>query len=390
VDDPSFQLRYHVRHLSLPHPGDARLLKRLAGHVMSLPLDRRRPLWELWVVEGLEGGGFAILTKAHHCMIDGVGSADLLTASMQLDPDATSFEEPPRWIPRPAPGPLGLLGRELARRVGQGAAAFGATAEAVRHPLRAAASLGEFAQGVGEALGASLHRTSPTPLNVEIGPHRRFDWLRYELADVKDVKNRLGGTVNDVVLANVSGALRRFLSARGEDVDALDFRAMVPVNIRARDEAGRMGNRVVTTAVQLPLDARDPRARLARVVERTRKVKSSKLAAGVEAIEEISDWGLSGVFLQMARWSALTRPFNLVVTNVPGPQVQAYLLGSPLHEAYPLVPLFRNQALGIALFSYHGALFWGLNADWDALPDLHDFATVLAEDFEALRKTVAA
>jgi WS/DGAT/MGAT family acyltransferase len=305
---------------------------------------------------------------------------------MQLDPAATTFEEPPRWIPRPAPGPLGLLGGELGRRVGEGAAALGATAEAVRHPLRTAASLGSLVQGVGEALGASLHRTSPTPLNVEIGPHRRFDWLRYELADVKAVKNRLGGTVNDVVLANVSGALRRFLAGRGEDVDALDFRAMVPVNIRSRDEAGRMGNRVVTMAVPLPLDAREPRARLAGVVDRTREVKSSKLAEGMEAIEEISDWGLSGIFLQMARWSALTRPFNLVVTNVPGPQVQAWLLGSPLREAYPLVPLFRNQALGIALFSYHGGLFWGLNADWDSLPDLHDFADALAADFEGLRK----
>jgi hypothetical protein len=151
-----------------------------------------------------------------------------------------------------------------------------------------------------------------------------------------------------------------------------------------------MGNRVTTMAVQLPLDEREPRTRFARVAERMRKLKSSKLAAGMEMIEEISDWGLSALFLQLARFTALTRPFNVVVTNVPGPQVQAYMLGSPLEQVYPLVPLFRNQALGIALFSYNGSLFWGLNADWDAVPDLHDLVEHLAVDFEELRKAAQA
>jgi WS/DGAT/MGAT family acyltransferase len=267
---------------------------------------------------------------------------------------------------------------------------LGAARDAVRDPRRAARSLVGTLEGMSEALGASLHRTSPTPLNVPIGPHRRFDWLRQDLAQVKAVKKALGGTVNDVVLANVAGALRHFLAKRGEDVDALDFRAMVPVNVRSADEAGKMGNRVVTTAVQLPLDEHEPRARLERVSERMQELKASKQAAGIETIEEISEWGLGPLFVQLARLSALTRPFNLVVTNVPGPQVRAYLLGSPLEQVYPLVPLFRNQALGIALFSYDGGLFWGLNADWDALPDLHELAAFLAADFEALRKAAQA
>jgi WS/DGAT/MGAT family acyltransferase len=385
VDDERFNLHYHVRHVSLPQPGDPRLLKRLAGHIMSLPLDHRRPLWELWVVEGLEEGGFAVITKAHHCMIDGVGSADLMTASMQLEPEATP-QEPKGWLPRPAPGPLGLLLGELGRRAEEGSAALKTARNAMLHPGRALSSLSVALEGIGEALGASMHRASPTPLNVDIGPHRRFDWLHYDLADVKAVKNQLGGTVNDVVLANVSGAIRRFLKQRGEDVDSLDFRAMVPVNVRKEDEKGRMGNRVATLAVQLPVDETEPRGRLERIIERTRELKASKQAAGMVAIEEISDWGLSGLFLQLARFSALARPFNLIVTNVPGPQVQAYMLGSPLEEAYPLVPLYKNQALGIALFSYNGSLFWGLNADWDALPDLHDLVEHLAVDFEALRK----
>jgi WS/DGAT/MGAT family acyltransferase len=388
VDDPRFNLHYHIRHLSLPRPGDERLLKRLAGHVMSLPLDHRRPLWELWVVEGLQQEGFAILTKAHHCMIDGVGSADLLTASMQLAPDAT-VREPKPWLPRAAPGPLELALGELSRRVGQGASALAALRAAALHPLQTAAGLRDVAGGLGEAFGASLHRTSPTPLNGPIGPHRRFDWLRYELADVKEVKNRLGGTVNDVVLANVAGALRHFLHRRGEDVAQLDFRAMVPVNVRRQEEVGRFGNRVSTLAAPLPLGEPDPRRRLARIVETTSALKSSHQAEGMETIEEISEWGLTRLFTQLSRFAALSRPFNVVVTNVPGPQLQAYLLGCPLRAAYPMVPLYKNQALGIALFSYDGGLFWGLNADWDALPDLHDLAEALRKDFEALRKSAA-
>jgi WS/DGAT/MGAT family acyltransferase len=389
VDDPHFNLHYHVRHLGLPHPGDERLLKRLAGHVMSLRLDRSKPLWELWVVEGLAGGRFAILTKTHHCMIDGVGSADLMSASMQLSPDST-VKPPRRWLPRPAPGPLDLALGELGHRLGQTLGALRAARDAARQPRRSLESLRNALGGVGEALGSSMHRTSPTPLNVAIGPHRRFDWLRYDLADVKEVKNRLGGTVNDVVLANVAGALRHFLLRRGEDVHALDFRAMIPVNIRTAEESGAFGNRITTVAAALPLDEPDPVRRLARIAETTGEVKRSRQAQGIETIEEVSEWGLTRLFTQLSRFAALTRPFNVVVTNVPGPQIEAYLLGSPLREVYPLVPLFKNQALGIALFSYHGGLFWGLNADWDAVPDLHDLVGALRADFEALRKAAQA
>jgi diacylglycerol O-acyltransferase / wax synthase len=388
VDDARFNLHYHLRHLALPRPGSMRQLKRLAGHVVSLPLDRNKPLWELWLVEGLEGGGFAVITKAHHCMIDGVGSADLMTSSMQLTPDAT-VHEPRRWVPRPAPGAGGLLLGEARRRVGAGFGAVRAARDAALHPLQTAAGLGGALGGLGEAFGAGLHRASATPLNVEIGPHRRFDWLRYELGDVKELKNRLGGTVNDVVLANVAGGLRRFLSARGEDVSGLDFRAMVPVNLRTRDEHGAFGNRVASLAAPLPLDEPDPRERLARVVETTRELKGSRQVQGFETLEEVGEWGLGQLLTRFARLAALGRPFNVVVTNVPGPQVQAYLLGSPLREVYPLVPLYRNQALGIALFSYCGGLFWGLNADWDALPDLHDLVDALRADFEELRKLAA-
>ncbi|MEN8184134.1 MAG: wax ester/triacylglycerol synthase family O-acyltransferase [Myxococcota bacterium] len=389
VDDAYFNLHYHVRHLSLPHPGDERLLKRLAGHVMSLPLDRSKPLWELWVVEGLAHGRFAVITKTHHCMVDGVGTSDLMTASMQTRPDA-SVSEPKPWKPRRAPGALGMAAGELRRRADLGLSALGAAADAVAHPLRAVSAVHEGLAGLGETLAVALHRVSPTPFNIEIGPHRRFDWLRYDLDDVKEVKNRLGATVNDLVLANVAGALRSFLIQRGEDVSDLDFRAMVPVNIRTEDESGRLGNRVATVAAPLPLGEPDPGQRLARVVEAMGEVKASRQVGGMEMMEEISEWGLTRLFTQFARLTAISRPFNVVVTNVPGPQIEAYLLGCPLREAYPLVPLYKNQALGIALFSYHGGLFWGLNADWDALPDLHVLVEALALDFEELKKAAQA
>jgi WS/DGAT/MGAT family acyltransferase len=374
--------------VSLPAPGDERLLKRLAGHVVSLPLDHHKPLWELWVVEGVAGDRFAIITKVHHCMLDGVGTADLMISSMSATADATPPAER-RWLPRPAPGAVGLLAGELQRSLGTAFDAVRAARDVAAHPLQTVQSLRDGLSGVTQALAASFHQSSPTPLNVEIGPHRRFDWLRFELDHVKEVKNRLGGTVNDVVLAVASGALRSFLLARGEDVDQLDFRAMIPVNLRARNESGGFGNRVTLMAAPLPIGERSPRERLARVIATTRELKASRLARGVEILEEVSELGLTTLFAQLARLTARSRPFNVVITNVPGPQIQAYLLGASLLDAYPLVPLYRNQALGIALFSYHGGLFWGLNADWDAVPDLHDLVEALATDFEELRKAAS-
>jgi diacylglycerol O-acyltransferase / wax synthase len=388
IDDARFTLHYHLRHVSLPAPGDERLLKRLAGHVMSLPLDRNKPLWELWVVEGVAGGRFAIITKTHHCMIDGVGTADLMVSSMSLAPTPAG-PKATHWTPRPAPGPLELLADELRHDIGTGLAALGGVAAALGRPIDAVREMRQALAGAVDALGASMHRTSATPFNIEIGPHRRFDWLRFDLAAVKDVKNRLGGTVNDVVLATVAGALRRFLRGRGEDADGLDFRAMIPVNIRTQDQSGAFGNRVTMMAAALPLGVRDPRRRLRRVIETMRELKASQQSHGVELFEEISELGLATLFARLARLTALTRPFNVVVTNVPGPQFRTYLLEAPLLEAYPLVPLFRNQALGIALFSYDGGLYWGLNADWDALPDLHTLVEALEAEFEALCRAAA-
>ncbi|HZR81168.1 MAG TPA: wax ester/triacylglycerol synthase family O-acyltransferase [Candidatus Binatia bacterium] len=381
VDDPSFNLHYHVRHTCLPPPGDERQLKRLTGRIFSQQLDRGKPLWEMWVVEGLASGRIAVITKAHHCMIDGVGSVELTSTTMQptADPDPRFFEPAPRWIPRPAPSPLELLASELGHRISATAGALGAAARGALRPRRSLSALSETLEGVADAVTTGMRPASPTPLNVDIGPHRRFDWCEMDLARVREIKSALGGTVNDVVLAIVTGALRRFLRQRGLTVEGLDFRAMIPVNLR--DQADRtVGNRVAMLVAHLPIDARAPRDRLDRVIAETRALKRSHQSAGMAAIEEIGDATFTSVFVEFARATALTRPFNLVVTNVPGPPFPVYMLGSRMLACHPMVPLFRGQALGIALFSYDGRLYWGFNADWDAIPDLHDLvAAVEAE-----------
>jgi WS/DGAT/MGAT family acyltransferase len=275
------------------------------------------------------------------------------------------------------------------RRAALPFATFGALRSALSEPRQAVRSAGAALSGIGEAIAAGISPASPTPLNPEIGPHRRFDWTRFDLETVKRVKNRLGGTVNDVVLSCVTGAVRRFLHDRGMHVRDLDFRSMVPVSIRTRAERGTLGNRVSFLLARLPLAEKDPRRRLEQMIAATQALKGSNQVRGAELLEEISDWTADSLFVQYARLAARSLAYNLVVTNVPGPQVPAYMLGARMLETYPLVPLFSNQALGIALFSYDGGLFWGFNSDWDALPDLHEFVRDVEQEFELLRKAAA-
>jgi WS/DGAT/MGAT family acyltransferase len=242
------------------------------------------------------------------------------------------------------------------------------------------------AVGVLESLVASLSPASATPFNVPIGPHRRFDWTRFDLAVVREVKAKLGGTLNDVVLACVAGAVREHLLGSGVDVSGIDFRVFVPVSTRQDAERGRPGNRVSTLVARLPVDEPDPRRRLERIIAETRQRKQSGQALGTQLIEELSDWTVPGLLAAFSRLAASRRAYNLVVTNVPGPAFPVYLDGARLRQVYPLVPLFSNQALGIALLSYDGGLYWGFNADWDALPLLHELVGCVEREFETLRK----
>lgn len=383
VDDARFNLHYHVRHTHLPAPGDERSLKRLAGRLMSQELDRGKPLWELWVVEGLEGGRFAIVTKVHHCMIDGVGSVELTGAMMRPTPDDDLNLEapPPAWAPRPAPSGSELFLSELGHRVGT---PLSLLRHLVSDPASVVHGVRDTARGIATVVATGMSPASASPLNVEIGPHRRFDWLDMDLEEIRKIRKALGGTVNDVVLAITAGALRRFLHRRGDDVDGLDFRVMMPVNVRTTETRNQLGNRVAMLTARLPLDEPSARHRLERVIEETTRSKQSSQATGMQALEEISDGTFTTLFTEFARLTAMSRPFNVVVTNVPGPPFPIYLLGAKMQSVAPLVPLFTNQALGIALFSYDGKLFWGFNADWDVLPDLHELVLAAQHELEAL------
>ncbi len=371
VDDRHFSIDYHVRHTALPHPGDRRQLKRLSGRILSLRLDRGRPLWELWVVEGLEGGErFAIVQKAHHSVIDGISGVDLMAVLLRGEP-SDAFEPAPPWTPRPAPRGRELLAAELRRRAADAAhLAWVRGPGALRAPGAFLGALREGAEAVGETLAAGFRSASNTPLNRPLGAHRSFDWLDMKLADVKRVKDRLGGTVNDVVLATVAGALRRFFALRRIDVDGLHVRANVPVSVRGAEERGRLGNRIALWMTDLPVAEPDPLRRLARVRETTARLKASKQALGAEVLAAVSDWTSSSILSLAVRVSARGRPYNLVVTNVPGPQVPLYLLGAEAEACYPVVNLLPQQGLGVALFSYAGSLFWGFTADPEVVPDL--------------------
>jgi WS/DGAT/MGAT family acyltransferase len=387
VDDPHFNIVYHVRHTALPFPGDERRLKRLFGRIMSQKLDRSKPMWELWIVEGLEGGRLAVISKVHHCLIDGISGVDLLSAFMGMDSEHRPDTVDHRWIPRPAPGALKLVSDELGRRVALPGRVAREFVRSLRRPREALAGAVHTASGFGQGLRDALTPASVTSLNVPLGPHRRFDWTRFDLGVVREVRTRLQGTLNDVVLGCVAGAVRRFLSDRSENVSELqDFRVFVPVSTRSEAERGTLGNRVAMIVVPLPVSEPDPRRRMQQITERTREIKASGRAEGTDLIEEISDWTTPSLLTGMSRLASSRRSSNLVVTNVPGPPHPVFMSGARMLESYPLVPLFDNQTLGVALFSYDKSLCWGFNACWDAVPDLHDFVQAIEREFETLRK----
>jgi diacylglycerol O-acyltransferase len=390
VDDQHFNIEYHVRHTALPRPGDARQLKRLSGRIMSQQLDRSKPLWEMWVVEGLAGGDhFAIITKIHHCMIDGMSSVDLL--EVLLTPMPTETVEPaPRWLPRPAPTAWELLRAETVRRAAMPLQALAGFRETWARAQDPRSDLRAMLRAVRDTVGSGLRRVSDTPLNRPIGTHRRFDWLEMSLDDVKAIKNRLGGTLNDVVLTTVTGAMQRFLEERRVNVEGLDFRVMAPVSVRGTSERGTFGNRVSAWVVDLPLGERDPRRRLELIRDATTRLKDTKQALGAEMLTQVMSWTPSTLLSLGARMVLRRLPFNLVVTNVPGPQVPLYMLGARMLDNFGQVPLTDYLGLGIVLFSYAGKLCWGFTADWDLVPDLHEVVTATEGAFEELRAAAAA
>ncbi len=369
VDDPHFNLEYHVRHTALPAPGSEEQLKRLASRLMSQQLDRTKPLWEIWLVDQLAGDRFAMITKTHHCMVDGISGADITAVLLDLEPEPPDMEPEP-WTPAPEPSSLQLLTEAIRERATQPSEMLRTVRSTLRAPRRAISSATEFLAGLGTLALSGLNPAPPSPLNVKIGPHRRYEFVRASLDDFKAVKNELGGTVNDVVLSVVTGALRGWLQHRSVDVRGLELKALVPVSVRAEEEHGALGNRVSAMVAPIPVYEPDPVRRLALIRESMRDLKESKQAVGAQALTELTGFAPPTILAQAARLQSAQRFFNLLVTNVPGPQFPLYSVGHEMQDLFPMAPLAENQALGIAVMSYNGKLGFGLIADWDALPDL--------------------
>ena len=378
VDDPHFNVAFHVRHTALPNPGGEDQLKRLCGRIFSQALDRSRPLWEIWLVEGLAEDRFALLSKTHHALVDGISGVDIATVLFDASPDPVPVAPPDHeWIPRPLPTGAQLLAEALLERATVPTEIVRGMRATLRGPRHVAARLGRALGGVGAVARLATASAPDSPLNVRIGPHRRFTWVRGDLAQFKAVKNALGGTVNDVVLAAVAGALGRYLREHGEATDDTVLRAMVPVSVRADVERGALGNRVAAMWAPLPIGLTDPVARLLTICREMDGIKDSGQAVGAQVLTELTGFAPPTIMAQAARLQARQRMFNLVVTNVPGPQIPLYLLGRQLDAMFPMVPLAANQALGIAIMSYNGQLNFGLNADYDALPGLEALADEL-------------
>ncbi len=371
VDDPQFNLEYHLRHTALPEPGSEEQLLNLTSRIFSQQLDRSKPLWEMWVVEGLEGDRFSLITKTHHALIDGISGVDLATVLFDLEPVPRKIEdEGEPWTAHPEPSTGELLARSVGGLVRTGLRmAEGAVAAAAR-PERTLESVRDALEGVGEVAWSLANPAPPTPLNVEIGPHRRFAVVRNSLEDFRTVKSAFGTTVNDVVLAVVAGALRDWLRARSVRTEGLELRALVPVSIRTVDERGNLGNRLTVMRGPLPVYISDPVARLETVREAMNGLKESKQAIGAEALAAAQEFAPPTILAQASRLNFSTRLFNLIVTNVPGPQIPLYVYGRRLLDAFPVAFLPKRHALAVAIMSYDGAVSFGLLGDLDALPDL--------------------
>jgi WS/DGAT/MGAT family acyltransferase len=384
VDDPHLNLDYHVRHTSLPSPGSEDQLRNLAARIFSQQLDRSKPLWELWLVEGLEGGRFAIVGKTHHAMVDGVSGVDITTVLFDMDREPEEPPSPPeKWIPDPEPTDAELLAEALVERAVSPREAARGVRRLLRGPRKAAERAFEQAVAAG-TFAWSGWGAPETPFNVEIGPHRRFAWVRAGLADLKDVKDQFGGTVNDVILAAVAGALGRYLRARGYETAGLEIRAMVPVSVRTQDERGALGNRVSAMMARLPVWCEDPVERVHRVSATLGDLKESRHATGASVMTQLTDFAPPTIAGQAARLQSQQRFFNLVVTNVPGPQFPLYLMGRRMERVFPMVPLAKKQAVCVGIMSYDGQVNFGLIGDYDAMEDIDDLAQDLDDSLAEL------
>ncbi len=385
VDDPRFNIEYHIRHTALPAPGGIEQLRLLAARIFSQQLDRSKPLWETWLVEGMDDGRFALISKTHHSLVDGVSGVDLSTVLFDVEPVPSEPPEPDEeWIPAPEPSEAELVAEGVKGLIRRPAEIAGSVVDAVQHPDRTVGGAREAAEGIGEVAWGIINRPPETPLNVPIGPHRRIYWVRTELGELKQIKNALDGTVNDVFLTVVTGALARWLRTRGVRTEGLELRGCVPVSVRAESEHGQLGNKITMMACPLPVYADNPEQRFEIISDAMHHLKESKQALGAEVIAELQDFAPPTVFAQASRLNFSSRVYNLLVTNVPGPQFPLYLLGRELHELIPIPFLAPDKALAVAIMSYNGHAVVGLMGDYDAMPDLDVFAGYIEDAISEL------
>ncbi len=391
VDDPSFNIGYHVRHTALPAPGTVEQLRLLVSRIFSQRLDRSKPLWEMWLVEGLEDGRFALINKTHHALVDGVSGADLTGVLFDWQRDAAPVPRPDRpWQPVPEPGDVRVAARGVADLAGTPMGLVRRAASVVSSPGRAVSQARAVAAGLGEVTWNAVVSAPDTPLNGPMGPHRRLSWVRIPLADLREVKTVLGGTVNDVFLTIISGALHRWLKSRGVRTEGLELRSAVPVSIRASGTEADLGNQITIMIGRLPTYVEDPVERHQIVADSMRGLKESKQALGAEAIAGLEEFAPPTIFAQASRLHFSTRMYNLLTTNVPGPQIPLYILGREMVELVPVAFLAPDQRLAIAMMSYNGWAALSMLGDYDAMPDLEDLVGYAVDELAILLEAARA
>ncbi|MDQ1751433.1 MAG: diacylglycerol O-acyltransferase / wax synthase [Pseudonocardiales bacterium] len=386
VDDSGFDLSYHVRRSALPRPGSDDQLRELVARVQSRPLDRNRPLWEMYLVEDLADDRFAIITKTHHAMVDGISAIDI--SQVILDATRVPRDIPEDlWMPRAEPGAVALIVDAVTELVHRPTAVIDTARIGLADVRNVTSQIGAAVGGLLAAARIAARPAPMSPLNAIVGSQRRFATARTDLDDYKKVRKEFDGTVNDVVLATVAGAIRGWLLSRGESVmPATSVRAMVPVSVRGDSESEQLGNRVSSYLVDLPVGEPNPVVRLSQVSYAMKAHKESGQSVGADALVALSGFAPPTLHAMGARAaSSFTRRlFNVVVTNVPGPQFPLYAAGAKLLEMYPVVPLASGQALSIGLTSYDGDVYFGLNADRDAMYDADVFASLIEESLAEL------
>ncbi len=368
VDDPHFNLAYHLRHTALPAPGSEEQLRRTAARIFAQHLDRSKPLWEIWMVEGLDKSRWALLSKVHHCMVDGVSATDLMTIMFE---DAAPTATDNGWEPAPEPSDIELALRTLTRRTLIPSEQLRSVRAALRTPRSSLAQGRELLRSFTSA-ARIMRPLGSSSLTGPVGPHRTWSWAQLRLSDVKALRAALGGTVNDVVLTVVSGGLRELLEARGEQVADRTIRALVPVSVRTPGERGVYNNRVSAMFAELPVGIADPAARLEAVRNQMDGLKQAKQAVAGDVLTSLSGFAPPMLLALGARLAARAPSLGLQtgVTNVPGPQAPLHTLGRRLLESFPYVPVIGQVRTSIAIFSYDGGLYFGVTADYDSSSDI--------------------